>query len=152
MRDTIRQGGFTLVELMVTVVILGILTAIAVPSYRDYVIRAALGDAMSNLATKRVQNEQWFQDNRSYIGAPGCEPDYASSNNPSSKYFNFSCTPNPTATSYTLLAEGVGGGITANFRYTLDQTNTKKTLEVPSGWNIGDQINRPCWVSKRSGC
>lgn len=140
MRDATRQGGFTLVELMVTVAILGILTTIAVPSYRDYVIRGALGDAMSNLATKRVQNEQWYQDSRTYTGAPGCTTDSTSS-----KYFSFTC-PDLTSTSYTLQA--VGTGIAAGFTYTLDQNNNKATTTAPAGWTT----NATCWVRSRSGC
>ena len=49
------QNGFSLVELMIVVVVMGILMAIALPNYSDYVIRGKIPDATSALSTKRVQ-------------------------------------------------------------------------------------------------
>mgnify|MGYP003527119509 CR=1 FL=1 len=54
---------------MVTIVIISILAAIAIPSYRDYVVRGALPEAFSTLSAHRVKMEQFFQDNRTYAGA-----------------------------------------------------------------------------------
>ena len=97
-----KQTGFTLIELMIVVVIVAILAAIAIPSYSDYVTRGRVPDATSNLATKRVKIEQFFQDNRTYSGATDCASDTTTSS-----YFNFSCTT-ATATAFTLQAVGKG--------------------------------------------
>ena len=64
------QRGFTLIELMVTVAIIAVLAAIAVPNYRDYVTRGKLVEASAGLSDARVKMEQYFQDNRTYPG--GC--------------------------------------------------------------------------------
>ena len=55
-----KQIGFTLIEVMIVMAILGLLSAIAYPSYVDYVLRGGVAEATSGLGTKRVQMEQWF--------------------------------------------------------------------------------------------
>jgi len=138
------QRGFTLIEVMIVVVIIGILAAIAVPSYTDYITRGRIPDATSTLATKRVKMEQFFQDNRTYVGAPECAADTTTST-----YFNFSCSVQ-TATTYTLQA--VGKSSMNGFTFTLDQANGKATTigtGAPSGWTAATPNN--CWVSKKGG-
>lgn len=135
-----KAGGFTLIELMIVVVIIGVLAVIVVPSYQDYVMRARIPQATSALATKRVQMEQFFQDNRTYAGAPACNLDTASS-----VYFDFSCSGTPDAESYILQA--VGKGAMAGFAYTVDESNAKATTISADGW-IG---NPNCWVTKKGG-
>ena len=137
------QRGFTLIELMIVLVVIAILTAIALPSYTKYVTRSKIPDATSNLAAKRVQMEQWFQDNRTYTGAPACN------NTPASKYFDFSCTV-LTATTYTLQAAGKDS--MAGFTYTVDQSNVKTSAfapPAPSEWVAATPNN--CWVTNVGG-
>lgn len=133
------QNGFTLIEIMIVVVIVGILATIAFPAYTDYVIRGKIPDATSTLAAKRVQLEQFFQDNRTYVAAPACNADSTSS-----QYFDFSCSVQ-TATTYTLQAAGKAS--MAGFTYTVDQSNAKATTAVPTGW----ATNATCWVTKKGG-
>ena len=138
------QRGFTLIELMMALVVVAILTAIALPAYTSYIIRGNVPEATANLATKQVQMEQWFQDNRTYIGAPAC-------NNltPPGKTFDFSCTVQ-TATTFTLQAAGRGS--MAGFSYTVDQNNVKTSAFVspaPSGWVAATPNN--CWVTNVGG-
>lgn len=134
-----RLRGFTLIELMIVVAIIGILASVALPSYNDYVTRGRIPDATSNLAAKRVQLEQFFQDNRTYVGATACNADSATS-----QYFDFSCTAQ-TATTYTLQAAGKSS--MAGFTYTINQDNAKATTAVPAGWTT----NATCWVTKKGG-
>src|SRR5688572_17819740 len=65
-RSQQRSQGFTLIEVMITVAIIGILAAVALPSYRDYVLRGQVVDATSGLAAMRADMERHYQDNRTY--------------------------------------------------------------------------------------
>ena len=144
------QRGFTLLELMITLAVIAILTAIALPSYTSYVIRGKVPGATSNLATKRVQMEQWFQDNRTYAANSALVPPPACANDiTSSQYFTFSCTQQ-TATAYTLTATGTGS--MAGFSYTVDEGNNQTSAfapPAPAAWIPATPNN--CWVTKPGG-
>ena len=137
-----RCYGFTLIELMIVVAIVGILAAVALPAYTDYVVRGRIPDATSNLAAKRVQMEQFFQDNLTYAGAPACGDDTTSS-----PYFTFNCSVAGTSSAFTLQA--VGKGPMAGFTYTVDQSNNKATPSAPSGWASHNPDT--CWVTTKGG-
>lgn len=139
--NTRRQipRGFTLIEVMITVAVVAILAAVALPQYRDYVTRGRIPEATSRLATLQVQAEQYFQDNRTYVGAPACSADTATS-----KYFDFSCSAS-SATAFTLRA--VGKDAMTGFTYTVTQAGAKATSAVPSGWTS----SATCWITKKGG-
>ncbi|NOX69295.1 MAG: prepilin-type N-terminal cleavage/methylation domain-containing protein [Gammaproteobacteria bacterium] len=56
------QQGFTLIELMIVVAIIGILAAIAIPAYQDYTIRAQVSEGLSLAAGAKVAVTEYYQD------------------------------------------------------------------------------------------
>lgn len=60
------QGGFTLIELMIAVVVVSILAMIAIPAYNDSVNKGRRSDAKSTLTAIAAKQEQFFMDNKRY--------------------------------------------------------------------------------------
>ena len=61
-----KQQGFTLIELMIVVAIIGILAAIAIPSYQDYTARAQMSEAVSLTAGLKTPLAEYYQTNGSF--------------------------------------------------------------------------------------
>ncbi len=61
-----HHHGLTLVELMITIAIIGILAAMAIPAYQDYAERARVAAAIQEIAAMSVTIEHYFQENRVY--------------------------------------------------------------------------------------
>jgi type IV pilus assembly protein PilE len=134
------QNGFTLIELMVVVAIVAILAAVAYPSYQDYITRGQITEGTSTLADMRVRMEQFFQDNRTYVGAPACTTVTLRS-------FTITCAP--TTTTYTLTATANTTSAATGFVFTLNEANVRATTAVKSGWGSPQAT---CWVIRKGGC
>lgn len=137
--------GFTLIELLIVITIVGILAAIALPSYSDYVIRSQLPEAFNTLSAQRVKMEQYFQDNRTYVGA--CTAGTVAPLPAATARFTYACNI-PDANTYTVTATGNAGTGTSGFVFTIDQSNTRATTGVASGWTAPAGN---CWVLKKDG-
>lgn len=140
----LRLQGFTLIEVMIVTAIVAILAAVALPAYNQYILRGKVTQAFSNLSGFAVSMQQYYQDNRSYVGA--CTAG-TTAPLPSGGDFGYACS-NLTATTFTITATGSAGTVVNGFAYTLDQNNVKATTATgSSGW----PTNAACWVRDKQG-
>jgi len=149
-----RRAGFTLIEMLVTVAIVGILAAIALPSYSTFVMRSKIIDATTKLGDLRSNMEKAFMDRRTYVlgGICSAEADgtIAKYNADPASNFRFTCPPAfLTATTYTLQADGIPAKGMGGFTFTVDERNNKLTTGVSPLWAVAVPIN--CWVTRKDG-
>jgi type IV pilus assembly protein PilE len=142
-------AGFTLIELLIVVVVLGILTAIAVPQYTEFVRRSRIVDATSAMNDFRTRMEQYYQDNRTYANAGNCGVDAATA---ASTAFTLACSA-PSNTGYTLDATGNAAQGMSGFQYRLTVAAggvTRSTVSVYAGWLPLPSPNT-CWQVRKGG-
>ena len=148
--------GFTLIEVMITVAIVAILAAVALPAYGDYIRRGQLPEAFAGMADLRVKMEQFYQDNRNY-GAANCAAD-AGGASPTwaagtptltysgAQFFRFTCAVTNAGQGYTITATG-NAGRAVGHAYTINQANQRATTQFK-----GNAVTSACWMSKGDEC
>ncbi len=133
------QRGFTLIEIMISVAIVGILLAAALPAYSDYVTRGRLTEAFTSLGGAQPSAEQFWSNFRTYAGFDTGGSFPLNSNN-----FSYALS-NAGPSSYTITATGIGK--MNGFVYSIDQNGTRVTVASPAGWGT----NAGCWVDHKGG-
>lgn len=151
-----KAKGFTLIELLIVIAIIGILAAIAIPQYNDYIRRAALQEAFTNLADFRVKLEQFYQDNRAYGTAGETTP---CGHDGTANRINFTLAN--TKFTYTCALTGAAGsenqaflvtatgnsGAASGHTFTLNNANGKATTLFKGG-----AVAKSCWLVAGSEC
>lgn len=145
-RSRAHLAGFTLIEVMITVAIVAILAGVAVPAYRDYIVRGRLVDATNALSSLRARMEQYYQDNRTYKSVGEIKSPCATSS--SLGTFAIDCLSLEN-TSYRLRA--TGSGMTTGFVYTMDHNGNQATTRLPSDWGSVPDGGYTCWIMKKGG-
>jgi type IV pilus assembly protein PilE len=116
-----RQRGFTLIELMITVAIIGILASIAWPSYTKYVRDARRAEAQSEMLRMQLGLEKWRANNNAYSNILA-NAGFTDTNT----YYNYTIT-SASGSTYTInaAAQGAQTSDTGCTALTLDQSGTK---------------------------
>ena len=138
-----KNAGFTLIEVMITIVIVAILSTVALPGYRDYVRRGQATDATAALSVARARMEQYFQDNRNYGPTAGttCGPSV-----PTSSHFTYTCATSNSGANFVVTATGTPGG--TSHVYTISDNGTRTTTTFKGAAQSG----KACWLIKGSEC
>lgn len=146
-----RSAGFTLIEVMIVVAIIGILAAVALPAYNDYVRRGQIPEAFTELSAYRAKMEQYYQDNRNYGTAAKCAAD-PSANGWNSfvpanvKYFGFGCVTSDSQQGYTITATGTAASAVGHV-YTINHEGHRTTTKFK-----GADVTEACWLTKSATC
>jgi type IV pilus assembly protein PilE len=129
--------GFTLLELMVALVVVAILTAVALPSYRQHVQKSRRADATTTLLTLAQAMERWYSERGTYAGATVGSSGLMPSTSPQG-YYTLSIT-SQDANGFRITAAPAGAQAgDACGSYTLDQAGAR---EVSGGSLTAAQ----CW-------
>jgi len=136
-----RPQGFTLIELMVVVAIVGILAAIAYPSYTESVRKSKRAEAKAALLSGAQALERFYSANNTYVAANGAAPAVFQINVPASGSTNYQIgAVSTTATTFILRATRAGS-MASDACGNFEVTHTgERRLNSNNGKSVAD-----CW-------
>jgi len=132
--------GFTLIELMVTIAVVAILAAVALPAYTAYVQRARVPVPLDALSAYLTRMEQRYQDVGNYANGANCAVAV-----PVAGDFTVTCALSNAGQGFT--ATATGNGPVAGYTYTINHQGTRATTAHPKGVPAAN-----CWSARGKTC
>lgn len=126
-----KQSGFTLIELMIVVAIVGILAALAVPAYQDYIVRSKMAEVMAQLAGAKTSVAEFTA---SQGALPTSLTEAGIPQNPNSDYVGAFQLDPTSGRIEAVLAGNLPGGLLNDLVY-FTPTVDPNTLEIT--WDCG---------------
>jgi type IV pilus assembly protein PilE len=137
----LRQRGFTLIELMITIAIVAILASVAMPAYTAYIQRARVPVALDGLSAYLTRMEQRYQDVGSYANAANaCAVAVPAADN-----FVVTCAISNAGQGFT--ATATGNGPVAGYAFTINHLGVRVTTAHPKGAPAAN-----CWSTRGGTC
>ena len=121
-----KQQGFTLIELMIVVAIVGILAAIAIPAYKDYLVRSKVSECAAALSACKTSVTEFYFSKSAWpsLASSGCT-------NVASQHCGAVTTTGPAITNSVLASTGVGTACTLTLTAQLGGTGNTDII----GWD-----------------
>ena len=141
-----QDSGFSLIEILVVVAIIGILTSIAVPAYGGYVTRSRLVEAFSGLSSAQTSAEEYWSNNHTYVGFDTVDASHPRRLPPDSSNFTFT-VDDATVSDSAITIKATGHNTVNGFVFSIDQGGTRATLSAASGYGTSPS----CWIDRKGG-
>jgi type IV pilus assembly protein PilA len=134
------QQGFTLIELMIVVAIIGILAAIAIPQYQNYTGRAQLSDAIVTASGLKAAVAEYYQTQGSFSGATNGSGGIPPAASNAGKYVDTVVTTDGTVVA-TMRGSGVAACVSG---VTVTLTPSATSQDAPISWSCTSGATAGC--------